>query len=149
MTIRKASYKETQEILNQSLEVLIEATTGHVVPRKEKALQLISPFLYNGGYYLVHSEDNVMNGWIGVGRTTDYYTDEVVGFIPEMYVLPSYRNQGIAEKLCVEGIKQLKDQGYKKVQLNVFAENHAKHLYQKLGFQEVSTLMEKNLDNIR
>jgi ribosomal protein S18 acetylase RimI-like enzyme len=40
----------------------------------------------------------------------------------------------------------LKEKGYKKVQLNVFSGNRAKHLYQNLGFQEVSTLMEKKLD---
>ena len=41
---------------------------------------------------------------------------------------------------------QLRSEGYKKVQLNVYAGNHAKQLYEKLGFKDVSTLMTKNLE---
>lgn len=146
MTIRKATYNETQKILNHSLVVLKEATMGYVEPSREKARQLVSPFLSDGGYYLVQIENNVIQGWIGVGGTMDYYSDQMVGIIPEVYVLPQFRKQGVAEKLCKEVFRQLKEEGYKKVQLNVFSGNHVKHLYQKLGFQEVSILMERNLD---
>lgn len=146
MVIRKATHRETQQILKHSLEVLKEATMGYVKQSQNKALQMISPFLIDGGYYLVHFEDNVVQGWIGVGRTIDYCTDEMIGVIPEIYVLPQYRKQGVAEKLCNEAFEYLKEDGYKKVQLNVFKGNYAKRLYQKLGFQEVSTLMEKSLD---
>lgn len=146
MRIRKATDRETQSILDQSLKVLKEATMGHVTLTQEKALQMVSPFLANEGYYLVAVENNVVEGWVGVGSTIDYLADEIVGIIPEIYVLPSYRKQGIAERLCVEAFKQLKKGGHNKVQLNVFAGNHVKQLYQKLGFQEVSTLMEKNFD---
>ncbi|UOR13498.1 GNAT family N-acetyltransferase [Halobacillus amylolyticus] len=146
MSIRKATYSETQKILGHSLEVLKEATMGYVDPVPDKVQQMVAPFLLDGGYYLVDCHNNVIQGWIGVGRTTDYYTDEMVMFIPEIYVLPQYRNQGVAEKLCKEVVRHLKDEGYKKIQLNVFSGNHVKHLYQKLGFQEVSTLMELKLD---
>ena len=146
MTIRKATYSETQKILNHSLDVLKEATMGYIEARREIAIQMVSPFLSDGGHYLVYIENNVIQGWIGVGKTIDYYSEEMIGNIPEVYVLPQYRKQGVAEKLCEEALRQLKEKGYKKVQLNVFSGNHAKHLYQNLGFQEVSTLMEKKLD---
>jgi ribosomal protein S18 acetylase RimI-like enzyme len=146
MTIRKATYSETQNILDHSLDVLKEATMGYVEARREIAFQMVSPFLSNGGYYLVYMENHVIRGWIGVGRTVDYYSEEMIGFIPEIYVLPQYRKQGVAEKLCEEALRHLKEKGYQRVQLNVFSGNHAKHLYQNLGFQEVSILMEKNLD---
>ena len=146
MTIRKATYSETQKILNHSLEVLKEATMGYIQARREIANQMVSPFLYDGGHYLVYIENNAIQGWIGVGKTIDYYSEEVIGNIPEVYVLPQYRKQGVAKKLCEEALRQLKEKGFKKVQLNVFSGNHAKHLYQNLGFQEVSTLMEKKLD---
>jgi ribosomal protein S18 acetylase RimI-like enzyme len=146
MTIRKATYSETRKILNHSLDVLKEATMGFVEVRQEIVFQMISPFLSDGGYYLVYMENHVIQGWIGVGRTIDFYSEERIGIIPEIYILPQYRKQGVAEKLCKEALRQLKEKGYKKVQLNVFSGNHAKYLYQNLGFQEVSTLMEKNLD---
>ena len=146
MTIRKATYSETQTILDYALVVLEEATMGSVKQSPEKALQWVSPFLSDGGYYLVHIENNVIQGWVGVGRTFDFNTEEMVGFIPEIFVLPQYRKQGIAEKLCMEAFSKLKEQGYKKVQLNVFSGNPVKNLYYKLGFQDVSTLMQKDLD---
>jgi ribosomal protein S18 acetylase RimI-like enzyme len=146
MTIRKATHSETKKILSHSLDVLKEATMGFVEARREIAFQMVSPFLSDGGYYLVFTENHVIQGWIGVGRTIDFYSKERIGIIPEVYVLPHYRKQGVAEKLCEEALRQLQKKGYKKVQLNVFSGNHAKHLYQNLGFQEVSTLMEKNLN---
>lgn len=145
MTIRKATDNEAQAILNQALDVLKEATMGYVVSNHERVMQMMSPFLSNGGYYLVYFENNVVKGWIGIGSTIDYLSDEMVGIIPEIYVIPQYREQGIAEKLCTEALQELRKVGLKKVQLNVFTGNHAKQLYQKLGFQEVSTLMERNL----
>lgn len=109
-------------------------------------MQMVSPFLSGGGYYLVSIENNVMQGWIGVGSIMDYHTEKMVGVIPEVYVLPAYRKQGIAGKLCTEAFEQLKREGYKKVQLHVFSGNQVRHLYEKLGFQEISSLMEKSLE---
>lgn len=146
MTIRKATYRETASIVDQSLNVLIESTMGAVTPRQDKALQMVSPFLSSGGYYLVSVENNLVRGWIGVGGTIDPLTDEWIGIIPEIYVLPYYRKQGIAEKLCIEAFSVLEEKGYSKVQLQVFAGNHVKQLYQSLGFEEISTLMEKKLN---
>ncbi|RWR06514.1 GNAT family N-acetyltransferase [Siminovitchia fortis] len=147
MTIRKATSRETQKILDYSLEVLKEATMGHVKPDKEKASEMVSPFLDAGGFYLVHVENNEVQGWIGVGRTMDYHTDEMIGVLPEVYVYPQYRKRGIAEKLCNEAFRHLQEEGVNRVQLYVFEGNISKHLCQKLGFQEIVTLMEKQLDN--
>jgi ribosomal protein S18 acetylase RimI-like enzyme len=146
MTIRKATYEETQSILNYHLQVLKEATMGYVKPSREKAIEMMTPFLNGGGYYLVRVRNNVIQGWVGLGRIIDQNTDETVGFINEMYVLPAYRKQGAAEKLCKAAFIQLRAEGHKKVQLNVYAGNRAKQLYEKLGFTDVSTLMTKNLD---
>jgi ribosomal protein S18 acetylase RimI-like enzyme len=145
MTIRRATYYEAHAILNYHMNVMKEATMGYVKASREKVFQLMTPFLNSGGYYLVREKDNTIHGWVGIGNTIDHNTDEKVGFINEMYVLPPYRNQGTAEKLCKAAFKQLKAEGYKKVQLNVYHGNHAKHLYQKLGFQDVSTLMMRKL----
>ncbi|QKY68848.1 GNAT family N-acetyltransferase [Lentibacillus sp. CBA3610] len=146
MTIRKATKRETQQIVARSLDVLKEASVGHIPPKQEKALQMVTPFLAAGGYYLVFVKDDVMQGWIGIGSTTDYYTDKPVGIIPELYVLPRYRQQGVAEALCTEALKRLEEAGFTAVQLNVFAGNAIKAFYQKLGFKDVTTLMELKLD---
>ncbi|MEH7384923.1 GNAT family N-acetyltransferase [Bacillus sp. JJ1521] len=146
MQIRKATNDETQMILSHSLEVLKEATMGHVKPRRRKALELISPFLSNGGYYLLGIENNRIIGWIAVGSTVDVNTDEMIGVIPEIYVLPRYRNKGIAKKLCNEAFNYIRNEGLNKVQLNVFSGNPAKKIYEDLGFKEVSTIMERKIN---
>jgi ribosomal protein S18 acetylase RimI-like enzyme len=146
MTIRVATRDETQRILNYHMEVVKEATMGFVKPSQAKVSEFMAPFINGGGYYLVHSKNNSIQGWIGVGRMIDQNTDEWVGFINEMYVLPPFRNQGVAEKLCKAAFNQLKIQGFTKVHLNVYGGNPARRLYQKLGFKDVSTLMAKNLD---
>ncbi|MFZ3579867.1 GNAT family N-acetyltransferase [Virgibacillus sp. DJP39] len=146
MTIRRATNHETQMILDHCLDVMKEATMGYVAEEKEKALEMITPFLSNGGFYLVYVENKIIKGWIGLGDTIDFFTDEQVGFIPELYVIPQYRRNGIAKLLCQKALIKFKEEGYRKVQLNVFSGNDIKKLYQELGFEETSTLMEKSLD---
>jgi ribosomal protein S18 acetylase RimI-like enzyme len=144
MTIRKATFQENQEILTYAQEVFKESTMGLV---ENQELPLMSSFSEDDGYYLVYSENNVMKGWLGLASTFNFYDGERVGMISEVYVIPEYRRKGIARQLCIEGIKNLKERGHHKVHLNVFAGNGAKQLYQKLGFHEVSTLMEKNINH--
>ncbi|SNZ09446.1 Ribosomal protein S18 acetylase RimI [Terribacillus aidingensis] len=145
MSIRRATHTETQTIWNYSFNVFNEATMGYGKLTSDKVLQMAASFLHNGGYYLVHNENNIIQGWIGVARIVDYYKNDMAGFIFEIYVLPYFRKQGVAEKLCEAAFRQLSAEGLNKVQLNVFAGNRAKHLYQKLGFQEISSLMEKKI----
>lgn len=144
MGIRKANQQDLQLILSHSPIVMKEATVGYY-SSYHKAVQFMNYLLDSGGYYLVYELDGRIQGWIALGTNYNYYYDQMEGMIAELYVLPPYRNNGIAKKLCEEAVKQLKSSGYQKVQLNVFAGNNAKRLYKKLGFHEVSTLMEKNL----
>lgn len=145
MVIRKATSQETNEIIEYAPLVMKEATMGHTQNGKDKALQQISEFLSNGGYYLVYTEDDVIQGWIGVVISYNVYSGEVDPIIVELYVLPGYRKKGIAQRLLENTCKRLKKEGYRRVQLNVFAGNPVKRLYKKLGFYDISTIMKKDL----
>ncbi|MFA1818780.1 GNAT family N-acetyltransferase [Virgibacillus oceani] len=146
MTIRKATSNETAKILEHSLVVLKEASMGYVTPKKAKAIQHTESFISNGGYYLVCSEEEVIKGWIGLSNGMDYNTDEPIGFISELFIIPTWRKQGIAEKLLREALVQFEKLGYERVQLNIYAGNKAKTLYEKIGFHDISTIMEKNIN---
>lgn len=146
MYIRRASKKETNEILKHAHQVFIESTNGLFDTNVEKAKQINSLFLSNGGYYLIWYENDTILGWIGVGITFDPFTDEEIGIIPELYVLPPHRNKGIAKKLCHAAMNNFRKQKCKRVQLNVFENNLAKNLYRILGFRDIYTTMEKVLD---
>jgi ribosomal protein S18 acetylase RimI-like enzyme len=62
--------------------------------------------------------------------------------IYSVYVSPSYRRQGIAEKLMEDAIKKVKQiKRIKKVKLQVVTQqNSAIHLYKKMGFKIVGKL---------
>lgn len=144
MEIRKATFKEVQQIRKHALIVLKESTMDHVHPTAEKA-RYMTPSLDGSSSYLVAVEDGELLGWIGVGTTFDFYTDKMVGIMTELYVYPRARRKGIAEQLCRQALVNFQREGYENVQLNVFSGNPAKALYDQLGFQDVATLMEKKL----
>jgi ribosomal protein S18 acetylase RimI-like enzyme len=75
----------------------------------------------------------------------DYNTEEPAGFIQEFYIIPKWRKQGIGEALLREAILHFKQLGYDLIQLNIYAGNNARSLYEKNGFYEVSAIMQKYL----
>lgn len=146
MLIRKAMSRENQEILAYSPVVMKESTMGFVEGSKDIASQMMSQILGDGGYYLVYMEEEVIQGWIGIGRFYNFYSDEMEGMIAELYVLSQYRKKGIAKKLLESAFDRLTEEGFEKVKLNVYAGSPARKLYEKLGFYDVSTMMEKDFN---
>ncbi|MEW9677546.1 GNAT family N-acetyltransferase [Lentibacillus sp. L22] len=146
MTIRKATYRELNMIRQHASKVMSESVAGHGKPAANNNHSLVSFVMNSGGYYLVDIYQSQLRGWIGVCKTMDNISEERQGFIPELYVLPTYRKQGIAENLLASALTELKRQGLKQVQLQVFVGNPAKKLYEKFGFTDTSTLMTKKLD---
>ncbi|GAE94345.1 hypothetical protein JCM21714_3494 [Gracilibacillus boraciitolerans JCM 21714] len=80
-----------------------------------------------------------------MGENIDHITNQPHAFIFELYVLPAYRNHGIAKHLLHAAITYGKKRGYNEIRLNVFANNFAKKIYQHLGFQDFQTIMAKKL----
>lgn len=146
MLIRKAMSRENQEILAYSPVVMKESTMGFVEGSKDISSQMMSQILGDGGYYLVYMEEEVIQGWIGIGRFYNFYSDEMEGMIAELYVLSQYRKKGIAKKLFESAFDRLTEEGFEKVKLNVYAGSPARKLYEKLGFYDVSTMMEKDFN---
>lgn len=142
--IRKATMAETRDIVRFAFDVMKEATFGQVKLSREKAFQFANEFLQSGGFYLVYTEHQKIQGWVGLGTTFDTYQDKQTGFLYEIYVLPAYRKRGIAKKLCQEAIQHLEKYGYRTIELNVFAGNEkARNLCKSLGFTEVSTILKR------
>ncbi|WOV85687.1 GNAT family N-acetyltransferase [Sporosarcina jeotgali] len=146
MEIRMATEKETLEILSHWRAVLSEATAGYLETIQTRELTPLAPFFYHEFDYMVYVTEGIVRGWVGIGEIREVYMQESKGFISELYVLPEFRNQGIGRKLCLEAINKFNDAKYRSVQLNVFKGNDSRNLYEKLGFTEVSSLMELELD---
>ncbi|MCJ8011025.1 GNAT family N-acetyltransferase [Paenibacillus sp. KQZ6P-2] len=141
MEIRKPNIVELENILKLSPQALFEGTLGGVRPTDEKMKQLVEPLLGKGCYYLIATEEDELMGWILIGSSKDQFTDEIIGFIYELYVLQDFRGKGISKHLMKNAIEHLESEGYSEIRLGVFAENHAVQLYKQMGFSERNITM--------
>ncbi|MGO4888189.1 GNAT family N-acetyltransferase [Anaerobacillus sp. MEB173] len=138
--IRKASMGEISVIKSYETYVQNEATVGYV--NETNRLEGMTTHTPESDYY-VYIINGFIVGWILLDKIVGPYTNERSGIILELFVVPQYRQDGIGKKLMNFSVDHFKSLGLRKVQLNVFAGNEAKGLYEKLGFTDVATLMEK------
>lgn len=143
--ILKANEKDKQFIIKHSTKSFSEGTGNSFPIPEEKANHLLNSILDRGGYHLVFKESDEVKGWILLGSNKDYFTDETHGFIYDVYVFQEYRGNGISKNLMEAGIDELKAAGYSTVRLNVYSSNHAKKIYEKMGFTDLHTIMEYKL----
>jgi ribosomal protein S18 acetylase RimI-like enzyme len=138
--VERATEKDMEFITTRAAE---SASEGAQQPLSaEKANSMFDSIVNKGGYYLVYrNADSSIAGWILLGENTDYFSDKKFGFIYDIYVLPEYRGRGISKEFIQQGISTLKKSGFDEVRLNVFATNHAKEIYKKLGFKDLNSIM--------
>lgn len=119
---------------------------GYQENNEKKTYDMFAPLLQSGAYYLISAQNNTLTGWVLIGKDYTAINDIPAGGIFSLFVFPEYRKLGVGKQLMQAAIAELKEQNYQKVLLNVFAGNPAKRLYQELGFRDVSSIMELNLD---
>jgi ribosomal protein S18 acetylase RimI-like enzyme len=82
--------------------------------------------------YIVCENDNVLVGYIFLSFS-DIYEGE--GYVNEVYVIPSERKKGIANKLLENGVSWLKLNNCKTIDITVNRKNKlALNLYKNHGF---------------
>lgn len=143
--IEKASQSNLEEIKVKSVDSLYEGTANTFKPSQERAGQIFRAVLEQGGYYLVLKEDGDLKGWVLIGTNKDYFSQENVGFIYELYVLPNYRGKGRSKFLMKMAIEELVNKWHEEIRLNVHAENFAKEIYKGFGFVERQVTMSLRL----
>lgn len=134
MEVRKPNNVELDEIIALSPQALFDGTLGGVSATNEKVLKLIEPLLNKGSHYLIATENNKLMGWILIGENKDQFTEQLNGFIYELFVKETYRGKGISKVLMNIAIEQLRQEGYAEVRLSAYVGNHAIKLYEKMGF---------------
>lgn len=141
MDIRKPNDKELKTILLLSPQAIFDGTLGEVRPTDEKIEQLIQPLLEKGSFYLIATKGDDLLGWILLGSNKDHLTDQINGFIYELFVLKEYRGKGFSKKLMHAAIKYFKQEGYSEIRLSAKADNPAVKLYENLGFKTRTVAM--------
>ncbi|WP_242225242.1 GNAT family N-acetyltransferase [Bacillus cereus group sp. BfR-BA-01380] len=139
--IQRATESDVEKILAHAAESLYEGTMKTRKFSQEKVLEITTPLLEKGAYYLVSKQDNILKGWVLIGSNKDYFSGEELGFIYELYIFPPYRGEGLSRKLMRAAVDELEKLGYSEIRLNVFAGNFAKELYKEMGFVERQIVM--------
>lgn len=94
----------------------------------------------NHQFYSIHyrnEKNNVGGIWVNIAKDSD------MAFIFFLYVRESFRKEGIGKAAMVQLENILQQQAVQRIQLNVFAKNKAKYLYEELGYKTVSYGMQK------
>lgn len=145
MEIRKPNDLELKNIILLSPQAVFDGTLGEVKPTNEKIKHLVEPLLEKGSYYLIATENDNLMGWILIGASKDQFTDEIKGFIYELFVREEYRGNGISKRLMRTAIDHLRQDGYSEVCLSAFVGNQAIKLYEKMGFNIRTVSMKLSL----
>lgn len=145
MFIRRAFPDETNYLLKLMAQAVNESTMGYQENNEQKTFENFVPLLRSGAYYLISADRNMLTGWVLIGKEFNSFSNAKAGAIFSLFVYPQYRKLGIGKELMLAAIEELKNHGFEKVQLNVFAGNPARLLYEELGFKEVSRIMEMDL----
>lgn len=148
MLIRRANQIETNTLLHMSVNVMSESSMDFVQNNVQSGLNIFLPFLNSGGYYLVALENTMIAGWVLIGPDFNPINIQKTASVFSLYVLPPYRKLGLGKQLMLHALHEFKNQGFQKVQLNVYTGNPAKLLYEQLGFNDISIVMELDLNNI-
>lgn len=145
MLIRLARPNELKIIRSYAKKVQQEATLGYIKPTDHSPNK--DGYFFNNTYYFVLINNNELCGWILVGEMINPINRKPTGMILELYVFQNYRKKGFGHKLMKYALAHLKNRGFESVQLNVYEGNPAQSLYEKFGFKNISTIMEKHLND--
>ena len=88
----------------------------------------------NEFYYKIMLDDKVV-GFVGLDLRDDEILDLHTLYIYRFYIDEEYRNLGIGQQVLYE-IKNIAKDMNRDVELDVYGDNPAIHLYERLGFKE-------------
>lgn len=145
MIIKKPNNDEIKLIENLTPQAFDEATPSNVTLSDETIIKNSKQLYDNGAEYFVIVENSTVIGWVLLDEKKDNFSNEKFGFIYELFVIPEYRNKGIATKLLNFSCKHYKDKNCSEIRLNVYKGNNAENLYKKLDFSDINTTMGKKL----
>ena len=147
--ITKASIIDMDQIIGLRLALLTEL--GELKSSEEKHLiekstrEYLRKALSNNEFisYMAKTDDKAVSisGMVLFNRPP--YLENLKGveaYILNMYTIPEYRGNGLAERLLEHCIKESKKSNVKRIWLH--SSEKGKHLYKKMGFTEKSSEME-------
>ncbi|KOP63683.1 hypothetical protein AMS61_30005 [Bacillus sp. FJAT-21351] len=126
--ITKANENDLKEIITNAVDAVQEATAYTFKPLQRQVENIIRKTLDRGGYYLILKEKGCLKGWILIDISKDYFKQQNIGFVYEVYVLPPYRGKGYSKELIKAATEELSIQGYNEIERNIRTVNFYKDM---------------------
>ncbi|PFE34892.1 hypothetical protein CN270_09370 [Priestia megaterium] len=95
--------------------------THSLLQNRSQMENIIRKILNDGGY---------LKGWILLDIRMDYFKQQNIGFIYEVYVLPNYRGKGYSKELIKAALEELYIHGCNEIERNTRSTN----FYKEIGF---------------
>jgi len=100
--------------------------------------------------FIAEDENATPAGFIHLQSQTDYFNGDAHGYISDLAVEKSFEGQRVGKLLIHKAEEWAIQKGYRILTLHVFSSNtHARHLYEKRGFEEEVTKYVKILNPSR
>lgn len=146
MIIKQPSNDEIKLIEDLTPQAFNEETPNNIILSDETIIKNSKKLYESGAEYFVIIENSTVIGWVLLDEKEDNFSNKKFGFIYELFVIPEYRNKGIATKLLNFSCEYYKNKNCYEIRLNVYKGNNAACLYEKLGFSDINITMGKNYD---
>ncbi|HEY4696215.1 MAG TPA: GNAT family N-acetyltransferase [Candidatus Hydromicrobium sp.] len=124
--------------VDRKLVRMIERLERRNLGREASINQWVIPVIIRYGKFIVAQKSGNDSNIIGVCELIRSWKSENSAFIHSFYVDKGYRGKGIGQKLLQEVISNLKNDGFREIELTVDPGNKAANrLYKKFGFKRI------------
>jgi N-acetylglutamate synthase-like GNAT family acetyltransferase len=135
MTIDYLSKRDESSFLAFNYAMDVTYGIDYAKGNGKRILEVVNENPHHAGYLLAKQKDQIV-GQIGFHRFDE------IGEIDEFYVLDAYQHQGIGKSMFLKTIQHLKHLGVNVVILVANPIDQAYTIYQKWGFNDVTSLFQ-------
>ncbi len=152
MEIRKAGLRDYEQIRDMQTNFLFEEykrfdkDINKNYPKTYMPKRIKKNLKSKNIVYFVAQDKNKAVGFIGgeIEKAHAFWRFKKVGYLFQLYVIPSYRRKGLGKKLTKAILDWFKKRKIKWIKLHVYSNNPRAHsLYKKLGFKDFMIELKK------
>lgn len=154
MNYREANIRDLEDLVElgyllaqyeKNLDPLLKVNVvTKAASKKHYEKELTNP---SAKFFVAEQDEKIVGYQYGyIAPTPDYLTDhKQIGHLEACYVEEKHRGEGVGKKLTEMLIEWFKESGIKLLELNVYADNSSKEVWEKLGFKAHNIQMRRLL----
>ncbi len=155
ITYRKATIDDVELIVSTRITFMVEAAGEMNVAEKELLIKNNKTYIHFGLKNNIFTSILAFDGQLLVGTSgvcfynimpSKHVPNGKIGYIQNMYTIPTYRGKGIATKLFYLTVEEAKKAGCDKVTLT--ATDMGRPMYEKYGFNDTKNEMSYNWEDV-